>query len=88
LNNLLRHNIMCTPSHMLRARLRSRHYESLVWLMRSLAFCSIYKSTQPKKKPPTSKPPEFHREFQLNLLKAAFAIVSTINCLFLYKLRL
>nr|CAD2180073.1 unnamed protein product [Meloidogyne enterolobii] len=54
--------------------LKTKKYEGLVWLMQSLAFCSILESTQ-KKLPYGGRSPEFHRDFQMNLLKAAFALV-------------
>nr|CAD2182218.1 unnamed protein product [Meloidogyne enterolobii] len=71
-NNLIRHYIMCNPKY--KIVLKTKKYEGLVWLMQSLAFCSILESTQ-KKLPYGGRSPEFHRDFQMNLLKAAFALV-------------
>jgi hypothetical protein len=69
MNNLIRHSIMCNPKF--KTVLKLRQYEGLVWLMQSMAFCGILESTK-------KHSPEFHREFQLDMLKAAFSIVNIV----------
>jgi hypothetical protein len=73
---------MCNPKY--KIVLKTKKYEGLVWLMQALAFCSILDSTQ-KRLPYGGRSPEFHRDFQMNLLKAAFALVWII---FFYFLKL
>ncbi|CAD5209790.1 unnamed protein product [Bursaphelenchus xylophilus] len=67
LNNLIRHPILCNRKH--DAAMQSRRYEGLIWFMRSLGFCDINRYTQ------SHQNIEFKRDFQLDLLRAAFAVV-------------
>ncbi|KAI1728803.1 hypothetical protein DdX_01006 [Ditylenchus destructor] len=57
--------------------LQSRKYEGLVWFMQSLGFCSIYKlKTQQSAIGGRQQPNvEYHRDFQMDLLRAAFSLV-------------
>lgn len=51
--------------------LKSRRYEGLVWFMQSMGFCSISKLKIQKQ----SNTIEYKKDFQINLLRAAFFLV-------------
>ncbi|TKR93895.1 hypothetical protein L596_008267 [Steinernema carpocapsae] len=67
LHNLLRHDILCwrEPQNYM-----SRKYTGLIWLMKALGFCDINRVVNWRQ-----RGVEYHRNFQRDILRAAFALV-------------
>ncbi|CAD5206727.1 unnamed protein product [Bursaphelenchus okinawaensis] len=67
LNNLVRHPILCRRN--VSTTIQSKRYEGLIWFMQALGFCDVNRYIL------NNQNIEFKRDFQLDLLRAAFALV-------------
>ena len=69
--NIIKHNIICDKKF--QERLHDRQYEGIIWFMRSLDFCDINKIIL---KSPTL---QYHRDFQIDMLRAGYSLVRFIS---------
>ncbi|KAI6182823.1 G-PROTEIN-RECEP-F1-2 domain-containing protein [Aphelenchoides bicaudatus] len=71
INNLVRHHILCLKRS--ESQLQTRRYDGLIWLMQALGFCEIKRYSIDYARQGVGI--EFSRDFQVELLRAAFALV-------------